>query len=303
MWAEESADADSGLDGLGPDTLAASVTSERRLMFTGRIDALLDDLDKAVAETQALTEHEGGFVENMSRGGDNAFLRLRIPQAKLAGLRAFVRELAAEVRSDTLQREDVTSQRADTAARLENLRSAERELRELLAEQRELGGDTEDVLEVFRELSDLRGRIEGLEAQLESLDEQVAYSTLEVELRAVAGGAQIGDASWNPAMTLRRAWSDFLGRARALADGLLYFVVAVLPFVVIWIAIVWLAGWAIRALWHALGLKPLLVRLPLVRRRRRGSDADQDRDPTGSGGQRHGSGGDADEDEPERPSE
>jgi chromosome segregation ATPase len=67
----------------------------------------------------------------------------------------------------------------DLEARLSNLRAERDRLRTLY----ERANTTEDVLAVQRELSEVQGEIERLEAQKRSLEQRVAYSTLTVELR------------------------------------------------------------------------------------------------------------------------
>jgi hypothetical protein len=66
----------------------------------------------------------------------------------------------------------------DIEARLENLRAEREQLRALY----ERANTTEDVLAVQRELSDVQQEIERLEARQQSLQDQVAYSTLTVRL-------------------------------------------------------------------------------------------------------------------------
>jgi len=84
-------------------------------------------------------------------------------------------------RTDTT---DVTSRLVDIEARLENLRSRRDRLRTFY----ERANDTEELLAIESELSEVQGEIERLEARQRSLEQQVAYSTLRVDLREDAPG-------------------------------------------------------------------------------------------------------------------
>jgi hypothetical protein len=218
------------------------------------------DTRSVLEAISAWLEQRGGFVEQSritgAPGHESAYVTLRVPQPEYEALRDLVRERAEEVFRDESRRADVTAQRADLDARLENLRLTEQELRELLADMRENGGDTESVLAAYRELSTYRGEIESLEARLATLDEQVALSTLVLELSPVPQLAEREARRWQLARSVRSAWVDLVDGLQGMAEGLIYFLIAVLPRLLIGLFLAWLAWLALRPLLQLFRWRP-----------------------------------------------
>ncbi|MFC7137447.1 DUF4349 domain-containing protein [Halobaculum litoreum] len=184
--AEEAAAAeDAGSDaGSGDGGIAAQVEN-RQIIYEATVSLRVDDYDAASENLTALARDRGGYVGSTStrvRGEENrtwteGTVVLRIPSGNYSGAYEAVRA-EGEVRSADQSTDDVTTQVVDLQARLESLRAERDRLRELYDE----ANDTEDVLAVQRELSDVQTEIERTEARLQSLQRQVAYSTITVQL-------------------------------------------------------------------------------------------------------------------------
>ena len=72
----------------------------------------------------------------------------------------------------------MTDQYSDLDARLRNLRATEKELLALLTEVRERpNAKVEDILDVHRSLTQIRGEIETLQGRKNLLDNQIDFST------------------------------------------------------------------------------------------------------------------------------
>lgn len=227
---------------------AAVAQAERKLIFTGDMGLRVKDVAQAMAAARSWTEAQQGFVEQESVSGErsNAFgqMTLRVPQAQYEAGRQHLRSLAMEVLNDDSQRQDVTGQHADFEARLRNLKATERELQELLGQVREQGGGAEDILSVYRELTQIRGQIESLQAQLDVLGEQVALSTLRVIFEPPPTSAADVSQSWHPGSVFRRALADVVAAFQWLVNVAIYLLVTspfwLLPVVGVWLVWRWL---------------------------------------------------------------
>ncbi|RDI70373.1 DUF4349 domain-containing protein [Halopelagius longus] len=185
--AQATASGDDGASG-GSDGGSASEAAlqERALIKTGTVVVEVDDFESSRANLTDSVEGYGGFVSETRtrrRGPENhtyvhGTLVLRVPSEEYESLLSDA-EAEGDVVSSETNTEDVTDQLVDLEARLENLRAERDRLRTLY----ERANSTEDVLAVQRELSDVQGEIERLEAKKKSLERRVAYSTLTVELR------------------------------------------------------------------------------------------------------------------------
>lgn len=181
------ADGADGGDGGGGDGSGQLPTIEQRqIIYTGNVVLQVDDFAAARRNLTEAARARGGFVSDARarlHDADEATYRtgvvvLRVPRENFSALMARVEASGTVLNSETSS-EDVTDQLVDIEARLESLRSQRDRLRELYAS----ANDTEAVLAVERRLSEVQTEIERLEARQASLQRQVAYSTITVEIR------------------------------------------------------------------------------------------------------------------------
>lgn len=247
---------------------AQSIT--RQLIFSGHMSLTVSDVEAASVGIGKWVGGRGGFVESSSAsafdGRPSMYMVLRVPSDEYEALRDHVRGLAVDMGDDRSERVDVTAQHADYSARLETLTLAEAELRELLAAQEEEGGNVETVLSIYRELRTLRTEIDGLQAQLDTLEEQIALSTLSVELNSESIADTSGRA-WRVRSTFQSATRDLFRGVQTFTEGLVYFLVAILPMILLWSVVLGVAAWVVARVARLVGWR---------RPRRRGSS---DRDP------------------------
>ncbi|MEG3846318.1 DUF4349 domain-containing protein [Microcoleus sp. herbarium19] len=123
-----------------------------------------------------------------------ATVEIRVPQERLETTLDALAKLGT-VQNRGLTAEDVTSQLVDNEARLKNLRKSE----EMVLKIMERSGSVGDVLKASQELSNIRESIERIDAQLKSLRNQVAYSTISLTLEAAVSAQQTPE----PALGLR----------------------------------------------------------------------------------------------------
>lgn len=114
-----------------------------------------------------------------------ATVDIRVPQEKLETTLDALAKLGT-VQNRGLTAEDVTTQLVDSEARLKNLRKSE----EMVLKIMERSGSVADVLKAAQELSNIRESIERIDAQLKSLRNQVAYSTINLTLEAAVSAQQ-----------------------------------------------------------------------------------------------------------------
>ena len=123
----------------------------------------VDDVNGAMELVTDLVDTSGGFVVSVSRTEDEfesfAFMSFRVPSTILESTLSRVRDISERVERENRSSQDVTTEFVDVEARLGNLRAAEQQLMVLF----ERSGKVSDVLEVQRELTNIRGQIESLQ--------------------------------------------------------------------------------------------------------------------------------------------
>jgi hypothetical protein len=139
---------------------------------------------------------------------------------------------AGRVTSQSTTTEDLTRDIVDTEATLRAKRALRDRLQQLLATR---PGSLSDLLGVERELSRVQGEIDSTESNLAAMRTRVAMSALTIDYQSIAGGVAGG--LFEP---LRYAFGNFLVAAVESTGTLVTFAGAVLPWLLVGAAIVWL---------------------------------------------------------------
>jgi hypothetical protein len=137
---------------------------------------------------------------------------------------------------------DVTSQYTDLVARLNNARTSEQRLLALL---RERTGNLKDVVEVEREISSVRERIEQMEAQQKGVNNKVDYASIQLQL-SEEYHAQLQPPAPDTQTQLRNAFVDGLRSAKQDSLDIALFLLRSGPALVIWFVVL---GTIVAVIW------------------------------------------------------
>jgi len=182
-------------------------------------------------------EAAGGYVSDSKQwrsGGQMlASLTLRVPVDKLEPTLDAIRHAAIRVESENLSGEDVTEEYTDLGAQLTNLRVTETELRALLGTVRERTHKAADIMEVFNQLTEVRGQIDQVQARITTLDKLAELATINLDLVPDAIAQPLTTAGWQPTAAVRSAFRTLLSTLKALFDGTMWVLVYILPIVLV----------------------------------------------------------------------
>jgi hypothetical protein len=231
-YLEEAAEADVSVQA----ALAGGGVVDRKIIYTVNLDLVVEDTEVAFQEIQRLTEGMGGFVSqsNMWRQEDHprGSLTVRVPAESLDEALAQFRALAVDVESQSRDSQDVTEEYVDLQARLENEQRTERELQELL-ESRSERGKTDDILQVHRELSQVRSQIEQIQGRMTYLDNLSSMATVHISLTPDVLAQPVVVAGWQPKGTALRAIKMLVNALQGIADAAIMFFLLVLPILLV----------------------------------------------------------------------
>ncbi len=201
----------------------------RMIVRTAELTLQVSDVKAVMEQVAEATTASGGFLgaSRLWREGesDRASMTVRVPAARLDATLGRLRALAVRVDNASVTGEDVTRQAVDLSAQLVNLRATEIELRALLVTVRQRTQKASDVLEVHAELSRVRGEIEQRTAELQTLTQLAALSTITLDLRPDVVATPIASESWQPRGVLRDATRALARTARAGASAAIWAVV------------------------------------------------------------------------------
>jgi hypothetical protein len=207
------------------------------IVRTADISLVVKDAEDSVAQIKDIVGGLGGYVVAVGLWRDQEQLRgtitVRVPADSLDEALVKFKGLAVKVERESGGSQDVTEEYSDLGAQLRNLEATEQELRELLGTVRERTGKAEDILAVYRELTQIRGQIEQLKGRMQYLERTAAMSAVTIELIPDVLATPITVAGWRPSETISRALRALLQTLRLLVDAAIWVVLYVLPVVVV----------------------------------------------------------------------
>ncbi|MGQ9567875.1 MAG: DUF4349 domain-containing protein [Anaerolineae bacterium] len=211
----------------------AAEGEERMLIRTAQLSITVTDTAKAVQEAKAVAEGLGGYVTSsqLYKQGERLYatMVLRVPAERFDDALDQIKALAVEVERESVQGTDVTEEYVDLQARLQNLELTEKELQQLLTEVRERTQKAEDVLAVYRELTEIRGQIEQLKGRMQYLERQVDFSGIDLNIAPHVLSTPVVEPGWKPLVTLREASRSLVKALQWLVDAAIWLVVFLLP--------------------------------------------------------------------------
>mgnify|MGYP006302233675 CR=1 FL=1 len=155
------------------DAPAAVRPQERKRVYSGYAELLVDDIEETKAEVQALAESEGGYVEESYQDT----IVVRVPAERFAALVEIILTYG-EVLDSWEETVDVTEYFADLETRLRIARETRDRLYVLL----ERTEDPEERVEILREIRRLTEEIETIELRFDHLKELIKFSRITVTL-------------------------------------------------------------------------------------------------------------------------
>lgn len=198
--------------------------------------------DESIQELKQQIAQFGGVVENSLINTDayqreyayrNARYTVRVPKDKGEAFQTAISEKIGTLSSEQTQKSDATKSYRDNEARLEVLEQKEARLLALMERAEKI----EDIIAIEQSLSETIAEKEVMKRNLQSIDDQVAYSTYTIQINEVLSekatqkvdqgfGARVKSAFQN-------TWGDFLEGIQNLVIVFIYFLPALLFLMVI----------------------------------------------------------------------
>lgn len=245
--------ADQSAPGAASDTAESSSVmpgavagTEREIIATANATVQVKDIADAAAEITAIADAHGGYVEGTEVGKSAAvddtsapvpsesgygWISIRVPSADLT---AVIEELAdsGEVLSSSISKQDVTSTAIDLRARVDATKASVQRLTELMSQT----GTVAELIEAEVALTDRQAQLESYEQQLAALEDQVAMSSLQVQLTRTTPPTAADPAGFTDG--LFAGWNGLVASLNA--------VVIAVGFILPWLA---LAGVVVLVVW------------------------------------------------------
>jgi hypothetical protein len=218
----------------------------RKIIYDARVDLVVDSLSTAEqAVLDLIKEHNGFLAESdqatVTSTQRRATWRVRVPVDHFNTFLAAVCRLG-EVKQNHVGSQDVTEEYFDVEARIHNKQEEEKRLLKHLSDST---GKLEDILAVERELSRVRGEVEQMQGRLRLLANRTELSTITIE------ATEWKDYKPPIAPTfptqLGRTFFNSVDNLFAFGKAMAIFAVALLPWLPLILACLFILRWLIRA--------------------------------------------------------
>lgn len=215
----------------GADTAGENAAlADRKLIKTVNLDVETKDYDGLLTNLETKIEELGGYIEYLDCYGSSyrhASITARIPAEKLDG---FVKQVGetANITGRSESVEDVTLQYVDLDSHIRMLKEEQERLLELLT----TAETVEDMITIESRLGEVRYQLESMNSQLRTFDNQVAYSTVHININEVI--------ELTPVVELTDGERIAQGFAKSVADVLYgikeFFINLIIniPYIIVW---------------------------------------------------------------------
>ena len=197
----------------------------------------VEKLDEAREGMDRILSQHKGYVGRLSVSAETGSARmvvasLRVPADQLDTCLAELKKLG-RVTQESQAGEEVTQQHIDLAARLRNSRNTEARLNGVLQQR---NGPVKEILEVEKESARVRGEIEEMEAEQQTLERRVSFATIDLKL-AEEYKAQLTTPAPSVGMQLRNATVNGFRTAFESLLALVLFFAESGPTLLLWLLI------------------------------------------------------------------
>jgi len=225
-------------DQAAPTPIAESRSQSRMVIKTASLNIEISNYEETLAQIQKIVAQYGGYIissttQTLDNNVKSGNVTIRIDAKSFEPALQELKKLAPKVEQESVQGNDVTEEFYDLTARLENKRKAEKRYQEILASAK----TTKDILEVEQALTNVREEIERMEGRKRYLEDQIALSTITVNLHEpypLMASGQYGFLA-----KLRRGIENGVSGFSEVLSACITFVIAGIPVFVLLFIVIW----------------------------------------------------------------
>ncbi|MFE5319878.1 DUF4349 domain-containing protein [Paenibacillus sp. NPDC056579] len=192
--AAQSAQAGSAADASKPadsfNGSGAESTVDRKIIYRANLTMQVEKFDEAQSKIEAAVNQAGGYVlqfsQNETQYEKNGTYMIKVPAGGFSSLLNQLEKIHPSTQKN-MQGQDVSEEYVDLSARLKAKQVVESRLIAFM----EKASKTDELLAFSTELGKVQEEIERIKGRMRYLDQNVAYSTIELRLSQKIGSAAV----------------------------------------------------------------------------------------------------------------
>jgi len=223
--------------------------SVRKIIQNGSVEMEVEDPEIVSTAIEQYVVSKKGYIANARKEETqevlSIYLQVKVPVQEWSGIMAFLKE-KGKIKKESVYTNEITKEYYDTAARLKNKQDQLVQYKILLGKAMKI----EDILAVQQQIDNVQEMIEVYKGQLTLWDQQVALSTIDINIRQYPS-TQV--TSKNPSwdfLTGSELWKLFKNNVIVVFSGIVrfiqYFVVILLVYLLPIGLMIWLLYWLIK---------------------------------------------------------
>lgn len=215
-------------------TISTNVGTERMIVKTADIFLVVPDVYKTAKDIADFAEQNEGFVVNsyIYKMGLSPIgtVTIRVPGVKFESSLEILKKFG-EVKSERSSGDDITEEYVDLDAQLKNFKAVEVQYLQILAKAQEIS----DILDVQRELTNVRLNIERLQGRMKFLKQSTDLSSITIQLAIDPENLPAYDEQnkWKPLAVIKEAVRALTDAGKQVVNLIIWFVI----FIPVWLLI------------------------------------------------------------------
>jgi len=229
----------SGAGNFSAESESPAPQVERIVIKNASLTLVVQDPSKSMSTISQLADEMDGYVvsanmymQDLDSGAQapRASITIRVPAEELnAALERIKGESDQDPISESISSQDVTSDYVDLQSRLRNLENTEAQLTEIMGSATK----TEDVLNVYNQLVNVREQIEVVKGRIKYYEESAALSAISVDLLADEAYQPLTIGGWQPQGVAKSAVQALINTLKFLANAVIWIVIFVAPVILV----------------------------------------------------------------------
>lgn len=238
--------------------VSESATAQQFVVKTGSIVMTVHAFAPVVTKVRALVAQANGLVvsSNVTHAEpsnsyyaqrSSATMVVRVPAKALESMMTAIQHMAVQVINVSTNAQNITRRMIDNQAKLTNLEHTVKVLSGLMDQSKKMS----DTVTIYSKISSLNSQIEVLKATIAHDKQQVALSTLRINLQLPNSlethVSSTQSLSWGA--TFKRAWITLENNCKGLIIFLVNFLVGFLPIFIVILIVLGVIVWFVKRLW------------------------------------------------------
>jgi len=222
---------------------SSAFADNRLIIYTADVWLDIVNYDETYEKLATMVQDMGGYISdantsfkyydesNPDKSLKYGRITIRVPQERFMGTVEHLETIGIQ-KNLNIWSQDITSQYRDIANEVANLEIREAKLREIMEKAEEI----EDVISVERELSRVRGEINGYMGTLKDWERLVSLSTIHIELNEVETlEPQIKPIDKTLLQKARDGFVRSINQLKYLAESIFIGSIAFFPKLIVWV--------------------------------------------------------------------